>query len=86
MHHAVKSAYDGMISEGHHPTYFLCFNVPNESIDVNIHPNKTEIKFDNDQSIYAILKSSIKHSLGQFNISPSIDFENSVKLNTPYDF
>ena len=86
MHHAVKSAYDGMISEGHHPTYFLCFNVPNESIDVNIHPNKTEIKFDNDQSIYAILKSSIKHSLGQFNISPLIDFENSVNLNTPYDF
>ncbi|MDG2368940.1 MAG: DNA mismatch repair endonuclease MutL, partial [Flavobacteriaceae bacterium] len=86
LHHAVKSAYDGMISEGHHPTYFLCFNVPPESIDVNIHPNKTEIKFDNDQSIYAILKSSIKHSLGQFNISPLIDFENSVNLNTPYDF
>ena len=86
LHHAVRSAYEGLILENHHPSYFLCFNVPNNSIDVNIHPNKTEIKFDNDQSIYAILKSSIKHSLGQFNISPTIDFENSVNLNIPYRF
>ena len=56
------------------------------SIDVNIHPNKTEIKFDNDQSIYAILKSSIKHSLGQFNIAPTIDFDNNINLNTPYSY
>ena len=86
LHHAVRTAYEGLIFDNHHTSYFLCFNVPNDSIDVNIHPNKTEIKFDNDQSIYAILKSSIKHSLGQFNISPSIDFENSVNLNTPYSY
>ena len=86
LHHAVKTAYQGLIFENHHTSYFLCIDVPNDSIDVNIHPNKTEIKFDNDQSIYAILKSSIKHSLGQFNISPSIDFENSVNLNTPYNY
>lgn len=86
LHHAVRSAYEGLIFENHHPSYFLIFNVPNDSIDVNIHPNKTEIKFDNDQSIYAILRSSIKHSLGQFNISPSIDFENNVNLNTPYRY
>lgn len=86
LHHAVKTAYEGLIFKNHQPSYFLCFNVPNDSIDVNIHPNKTEIKFDNDQSIYAILKSSIKHSLGQFNISPTIDFENSVNLNTPYNY
>lgn len=84
--HAVKSAYDGLIDDTHYPSFFLCFQVPADSIDVNIHPNKTEIKFDNDQSIYAILKSSIKHSLGQFNISPTIDFENSINLNTPYNF
>jgi len=84
--HAVKSAYDGLIDDTHYPSFFLCFQVPTDSIDVNIHPNKTEIKFDNDQSIYAILKSSIKHSLGQFNISPTIDFENSINLNTPYNF
>ncbi len=84
--HAVKSAYDGLIDDTHYPSFFLCFQVPTDSIDVNIHPNKTEIKFDNDQSIYAILKSSIKHSLGQFNISPTIDFENSINLNTPYNY
>ena len=86
MHHAVRTAYEGLIFENHHTSYFLRFNVPKGSIDVNIHPNKTEIKFDNDQSIYAILKSSIKHSLGQFNISPTIDFESSVSLNTPYSY
>jgi len=86
LHHAVRSAYEGMIVENHQPSYYLQFSVPKDSIDVNIHPNKTEIKFDNDQSIYAILKSAIKHSLGQFNISPSIDFDNSVNLNTPYNY
>ena len=86
LHHAVRTAYEGLIFDNHHPSFFLCFNVPNDSIDVNIHPNKTEIKFDNDQSIYAILKSSIKHGLGQFNISPTLDFENSVNLNTPYNY
>ena len=86
LHHAVRSAYEGMIVENHQPSYYLQFSVPKHSIDVNIHPNKTEIKFDNDQSIYAILKSAIKHSLGQFNISPSIDFDNSVNLNTPYNY
>ena len=86
LHHAVRSAYEGMIVENHQPSYYLQFSVPKDSIDVNIHPNKTEIKFDNDQSIYAILKSAIKHSLGQFNICPSIDFDNSVNLNTPYNY
>ena len=86
LHHAVKTAYDGLIFDNYYPSYFLNFKVPTDSIDVNIHPNKTEIKFDNDQSIYAILKSSIKHSLGQFNIAPTIDFESSVNLNTPYSY
>jgi DNA mismatch repair protein MutL len=86
LNHAVKTAYEGLIQDNLYPSYFLKINVPLNSIDVNIHPNKTEIKFDNDQSIYAILKSSIKHSLGQFNISPTIDFNNNINLNTPYSF
>ncbi|KRO90112.1 MAG: DNA mismatch repair endonuclease MutL [Bacteroidetes bacterium] len=86
LYHAVKTAYDGLIYDNHHTSYFLIVKVPPDTIDVNIHPNKTEIKFDNDQSIYAILKSSIKHSLGQFNITPTIDFESSVNLNTPYSY
>ena len=86
LNHAVKTAYEGLIQDNLFPSYFLKINVPLNSIDVNIHPNKTEIKFDNDQSIYAILKSSIKHSLGQFNIAPTIDFNNNISLNTPYSF
>ena len=86
LNHAVKTAYEGLIQNNLYPSYFLRINVPLNSIDVNIHPNKTEIKFDNDQSIYAILKSSIKHSLGQFNIAPTIDFDNNINLNTPYSY
>ncbi|MBU86951.1 MAG: DNA mismatch repair protein MutL [Flavobacteriaceae bacterium] len=86
LNHAVKSAYEGLIDDKYFPSYFLNFEVPNNTIDVNIHPNKTEIRFDNAQSIYAVLKSSVKHSLGQFNISPTIDFENGIKYHTPYDY
>ena len=86
LHHAVKTAYKGLIQDDFHPSYFLKIDVPPDCIDVNIHPNKTEIKFDDDQSLYAILISSIKHSLGQFNIAPTIDFESNVNLNTPYDY
>ena len=59
LNHAVKTAYEGLIQDNLYPSYFLRIKVPLNSIDVNIHPNKTEIKFDNDQSFYAILKSSI---------------------------
>ena len=86
LHHAIKTAYKGLILDDYHPSYFIKIDVPLETIDVNIHPNKTEVKFDNDQSIYAILISSVKHSLGQFNISPTIDFNSNVNLNTPYSF
>ena len=86
LHHAVKTAYKGLIQDDYHPSYFLKIDVPPECIDVNIHPNKTEIKFDDDQSLYAILISSIKHSLGQFNIAPTIDFESNVNLNNPYEY
>ena len=86
LNHAIKSAYEGLINEKYFPSYFLSFSLPKNTIDVNIHPNKTEIRFENDQSIYAVLKSSIKHALGQFNISPSIDFDNGVKYDTPYSY
>ena len=86
LNHAIKSAYEGLINDKYFPSYFLNFSLPKNTIDVNIHPSKTEIRFENDQSIYAVLKSSIKHALGQFNISPSIDFDNGIKYNTPYSY
>ncbi|HET8837629.1 MAG TPA: DNA mismatch repair protein MutL, partial [Flavobacteriaceae bacterium] len=55
-------------------------------IDINIHPTKTEIKFDDEHSLYAILRSSVKHSLGQFSVAPVLDFERDPTLDTPYTF
>ncbi len=86
LHHAIMNAYEGLLKEGTQPSYFLYFEVPKHTIDINIHPTKTEIKFDDEQSIYAILRASIKHSLGQFNVSPVLDFERDSNLDTPYEY
>lgn len=86
LHHAVKSAFEGLLQEKQYPGYFLFLEVEAQSIDINIHPTKTEIKFDDEQSIYAILRSAIKHSLGQFNVVPSLDFEREADLDTPYAY
>ena len=55
-------------------------------IIINIHPTKTEIKFDNEQALYAILRSAVKHSLGQFNVAPVLDFDRDSNLDTPYHY
>jgi DNA mismatch repair protein MutL len=81
--HAIQSAFDGMIPSKKFPPYFLYFEVPTESIDVNVHPTKTEIKFENRQEIYSILRASIKQALGQFNISSTLDFEQENTFNIP---
>lgn len=86
LHHAVMAAYEGLLKEGAQPSYFLYLDVPPHTIDINIHPTKTEIKFDDEHSLYAILRSSIKHSLGQFNVAPVLDFERDPNLDTPYDY
>ncbi|SDX84413.1 DNA mismatch repair protein MutL [Lutibacter oricola] len=86
LNHAVTSAFEGLISNGHFPTYFLFLNVPAKSIDINIHPTKTEIKFDDEKTLYAILRSTIKHSLGQYNVAPVLDFNRDAQLDTPYNF
>lgn len=86
LNHAINSAFDGLVKDGSHPTYFLNLTVDPKSIDINIHPTKTEIKFDDEQTLYAILRSSVKHSLGQFNIAPVLDFDHDNNLDTPYDY
>ena len=86
LHHAVMAAYDGLLKDGSQPSYFLYLTVPPNTIDINIHPTKTEIKFDDENTLYAILRSSIKHSLGQFNIAPLLDFERDANLDTPYHY
>jgi DNA mismatch repair protein MutL len=86
LHHAVMAAYDGLLKEGTQPSYFLHFQVPPNTIDINIHPTKTEIKFDDESALYAIIRAAIKHSLGQFNVAPILDFERDANLDTPYHY
>jgi DNA mismatch repair protein MutL len=86
LNHAVNSAFEGLINIGYNASYFLFLEVEPKRIDINIHPTKTEIKFDDDHTIYAILRSAIKHSLGQFNISPILDFDRDKNLDIPYKY
>ena len=74
-HKAVMSAYEQLIPEGEQPNYFLRFNVDPQSIDVNIHPTKTEIKFEDEMPIWQILAAGVKETLGRFSEVPSIDFD-----------
>ncbi|SDQ59812.1 DNA mismatch repair endonuclease MutL [Flagellimonas zhangzhouensis] len=86
LHHAVSAAFEGLIKSEMFPGYFLYLEVDPGSIDINIHPTKTEVKFDDENTLYAILRSTIKHSLGQFNVAPVLDFEHDPNLDTPYNY
>jgi len=86
LNHAISSAFEGLLKSGNHPSYFLYLTVNPQTIDINIHPTKTEIKFDDEHTLYALLRSAVKHSLGQFNIAPVLDFERDPNLDMPYDF
>ncbi|WP_088322856.1 DNA mismatch repair endonuclease MutL [Polaribacter tangerinus] len=86
LNHAVVSAFDGLLEQGAHPSYFLYLSVPSNTIDINIHPTKTEVKFDNEKALYAMLRATVKHSLGQYNVAPVLDFNRDSSLDTPYHF
>ena len=75
-HKAVQSAFERLVPVGEQVPYFIYFDVPPENIDVNIHPTKTEIKFENEQAIWQILAAVVKEAVGKFNDVPSIDFDN----------
>lgn len=81
LHHAVVSGYDNLIQPKFHPSYFIYLDVPPEAIDVNVHPTKTEIKFENGRNIYSILRSSVKLALGKYNIAPTIDFDREPQFD-----
>jgi DNA mismatch repair protein MutL len=85
LHHSVESAYQELIPDGSFPVYFLYIDVDPQTIDINIHPTKTEVNFQNGQVIYASLRAAIRQSLGKFNVSSSIDFERetSIEVNFP---
>ena len=83
LHKAVVQAYADVIPPEHIPRYFIYIKVPPDSIDINIHPTKTEVKFENEQAIFQILLSSVKQVLGKFNIVPSIDFWADRSIQIP---
>ena len=80
---AVMSAYDRLLPQGEQVPYFLYFDVNPNDIDVNIHPTKTEIKFENEQAIWQILMAAVKETIGVFNDVPSIDFDTEDKPDIP---
>tara|TARA_R110001583_G_scaffold47395_6_gene148455 strand:+ start:1542 stop:3533 length:1992 start_codon:yes stop_codon:yes gene_type:complete len=80
---AVLLAYDKILPPGTVPPYFIFFEVDPKIIDINIHPTKTEIKFEDEQAIFQIIQASIREALGKFNIVPSIDFDEDTSLEIP---
>lgn len=83
--HALTKAFDGLVQPKYFPTFFLYLKVDPSKIDVNVHPTKTEIKFEEDRLIYAILLSSVRQALGKYNIAPTLDFEPETSFSIPYD-
>ena len=82
-HKAVQQAYDRLIQLGTHAPYFIYFEVAPSDIDVNIHPTKTEIKFENEQAIWQILAAAVKDAIGQFCEVPQIDFDTEGRPDIP---
>lgn len=82
-HKAVMEAFERLIPAGEQISYFIYFEVDPANIDVNIHPTKTEIKFENEQAIWQILSAAVKESLGKFNAVPSIDFDTEGMPDIP---
>ena len=85
INHSISSSFDGLLRDGYYPGYFLFINMDPVKIDVNVHPNKTEIKFDDDQSLYSIINSAVKHCLGIYQISPVLDFEKDSSMDISYN-
>lgn len=82
-HKAVMMSYEQLIPDETQPNYFLCFSVDPETIDVNIHPTKTEIKFENEVPIFQILAAAVREALGKFSAVPSIDFDREDAPDIP---
>ena len=85
LNHSINNAYDGLLRDGYFPGYFIFLEINPTKIDVNVHPNKTEIKFEDEQNLYSIMNSAIKHSLGIYQITPVLDFEKEASMELPYN-
>ncbi len=80
LHHAVMSAFEGLLQDNSYPFYVLFIEIDPKHIDVNVHPTKTEIKFDDERAVYAVVRSAVKQALGAHNLTPAIDFQADVNI------
>ena len=87
LNHAINNAFDQLLGDNSFPLYILFLTVDPTHIDVNVHPTKTEIKFEDEKLIYAVLRAAVKRALGKYNISPSIDFNTETSFGNlkPFD-
>lgn len=83
LNHAIQTAYEELLPNDQYPSYFLALEIDPSKIDINIHPTKTEVKFEEERAIYAIIKTAIRQALGKYNIAPSLDFEQEQSFNIP---
>ena len=84
INHSISSSFDGLLSDGYYPGYFLFIDIDPTKIDVNVHPNKTEIKFEDDQNLYSIINSAVKHCLGIYQVSPVLEFDKDPSMDVSY--
>jgi len=82
LNHAVMSSFEGLIPEGTYPFYVLFIEIDPIHIDINVHPTKTEIKFDDERTVYAIVQAAVRKSMSQHNLTPSLDFETDVNYTS----
>ncbi len=86
LHHAVMSAYEDLIPEGSWPLYVIFLEMDPARIDVNVHPTKQEVKFEDERLVYNYLRVSVRHALGQYSITPTLDFEQETSLAAHKNF
>ncbi|SIS49282.1 DNA mismatch repair endonuclease MutL [Belliella pelovolcani] len=80
LHHAVANAFEGLMPADMHPFYVLFLEIDPSHIDINVHPTKTEIKFDDERTVYAVIRSAVKQALGAHNVVPTLDFNMDVNF------
>ncbi|MDI1323755.1 MAG: DNA mismatch repair endonuclease MutL [Algoriphagus sp.] len=85
LHYAVTSAFEGLLQGDQHPFYVLFIEIDPSHIDINVHPTKTEIKFDDERTVYAIIRSAVKQALGAHHVVPSLDFNYDVNFTENWD-
>src|SRR5690606_4039287 len=82
LNHAVMGAFDEMIAKDSYPMYALFIDLDPSQVDINVHPTKQEIKFEDEKIIYAFVQSAVKHALAQFSITPTLDFELDASIQS----